>query len=158
MSAMPCNLCTHPAFDHSALAGCLADHCDCTETPGDIAMQTAAQATQSAPEPSGLAEGRRRRDAGAEAAGSAAPGALVTSWRVDAAKALTALIDGGHPFTADDLVERVGMPPVANMLGGTFIGASKAKRIKPVGYAQATRPESHARIQRIWQAVEGEPS
>jgi hypothetical protein len=64
---------------------------------------------------------------------------------------MDALILGGQEFDADDLVDMVGMPPRPNMLGGLFIGASRAKRIVPVGYTQAARPSSHARVQRLWQ-------
>jgi hypothetical protein len=152
-----CNLCTHPAADHSDLAGCLfsegTTYCDCRETQAQIAMQTARNEPLSAQRAAGRAEGRRRRDVGAEAAGSAAPGALVTAWRVDAAKAMNDLIASGVVFSADDLVDRVGMPPVANMVGAQFVGASTAKRIVAVGYVAASRPESHGRIQRTWQAA-----
>jgi hypothetical protein len=75
----------------------------------------------------------------------------VTAWRAKAAAALTTLINSGDVFDADDLVTMAGMPPRPNMLGGLFIGASRAKRIVPVGYTQAARPSSHARVQRLWQ-------
>jgi hypothetical protein len=85
-----------------------------------------------------------------EAAGTTAPGALVTAWKAKANKALEELIREGSYFSADDLVELVGMPPRPNMLGGVFIGARRAGLIKPMGYTQASRPEAHARVQRTW--------
>jgi hypothetical protein len=54
---------------------------------------------------------------------------------------------------ADDLVDMVGMPPRPNMVGAVFMAASRQHRIVPVGYTQATRPASHARVQRTWQAA-----
>lgn len=148
-----CPTCQHPATEHSAIAGCLADGCLCESGPVVAAFEPPRNEPLSAQRAAGLAEGRRRRDEGAEAAGSTAPGALVTSWRAEAATAMDALILGGQEFDADDLVDMVGMPPRPNMLGGLFIGASRAKRIVPVGYTQATRPSSHARIQRTWKAA-----
>lgn len=136
-----CPDCTHDPAEHSAIAGCLADGCTCENGPVVATF---------APPARDLTEGRRRRDEGAQAAGSAAPGALVADWRLKAEAALKDLIASGAEFDADDLVERVGMPPVANMVGGVFIGASRAKRIRAVGYSQGTRPASHARVQRTW--------
>jgi hypothetical protein len=109
-----------------------------------------APALRMPPRAQGLAEGRARRDQGVAAAGTTAPGALVTAWKAKANKALGELIREGSYFSADDLVELVGMPPRPNMLGGVFIGARRAGLIKPVGYTQASRPEAHARVQRTW--------
>jgi hypothetical protein len=137
-----CATCDHEPTEHSTLAGCLAPGCDCEAGPVVAAFM---------PPPSqGLAEGRARRDAGVAAAGTTAPGALVTAWKAKASKGLEDLIREGSYFSADDLVALVGLPPRRNMLGGVFIGARKAGLIRPVGYTQATRPEAHARVQRTW--------
>lgn len=141
----PCatSACGHDRDDHSPIAGCLADDCECDHyvMPQD--------ATVAALRDHGL-EGRRLRDEGAALAGAGVPGVLASDWRRKASEAMAALIATGREFDADDLVERAGMPPVANMVGGVFIGASRAKRIRAVGYSTATRPESHARVQRTW--------
>lgn len=133
--------CGHESTDHSTLVGCLEDGCACERF------------TSPAPRHATLQEGRDRRDAGLAVVGTTAPGPLVTSWRAEAATALDALITGGQVFDADDLVDMVGMPPRPNMVGAVFMAASRQKRIVPVGYTQATRAASHARVQRTWKAA-----
>lgn len=148
-----CHKCGHAALDHSDFAGCLAEnadarpesegpfyYCPCQMTPASI------QATS----PFDPAEGGRRRDEGTARAGTGAPASLVAYWQAKADQAMGELIGMGVPFTADDLVERAGMPPVPNMVGGLFHGAHRGKRIQAVGYATGKRPESHARVQRTW--------
>lgn len=141
-----CDRCSHDRTEHSSLAGCLAPGCECELSPVDI-LAPALRGN--------LPEGRARRDAGVAAAGTTAPGALVTAWRANAEDRLAALISMGYDFTADDLIGSfgVGMPPRPNMVGALFRVASQAGRIVPVGYSQGTRPESHARVQRVWRGV-----
>lgn len=140
MNACATTDCGHDRAEHSTLVGCLADGCTCERWTTVLAAWP----------DQGIQEGRALRDAGVAAAGSTAPGALVTAWKAKANKALEELIREGSYFSADDLVDLVGLPPRRNMLGGVFIGARRAGLIKPVGYTQASRPEAHARVQRTW--------
>jgi hypothetical protein len=146
----PCETCGHAAADHSDLVGCTVEdgtgYCTCETYKG-------APRRVTYPSPNvlnGLAEGRQARDEGAALAGTGSPGVLADEWRRKADDALDALAKSGETFSADDLVERVGMPPVPNMLGGVFLAARRANRIEAVGFAQATRAASHARVQRTW--------
>lgn len=145
MSANLCP-CDHPATEHSSLAGCLAPGCDCERAPvlADDLANLPTQPTQ------GLAQGRALRDAGAAVVGSTAPGHLVTSWRNRAEASLARAIASGETFSADDLVEEVGLPPRPNMLGALFLHAAKADRINAVGFAPSTRPAARGRVQRTW--------
>lgn len=103
-------------------------------------------------------EGRARRDDGVDHAGDGAPAALTAGWRVLADEAIGDLARTGREFSADNLVLRVGEPPVPNMLGGVFLAAAKRGLIRGVGYRPGTRPAAHARVQRVWvgQVVDGE--
>lgn len=155
--------CDHAPDDHSSLAGCLASsgesYCTCTAGPVAVTLKAEAIAQEAATAPvhasraQTLTEGRRRRDEGAQAAGSGLPGHVESEWRRKADTALADLIASGLQFTADDLTEKVGMPPKPNMLGGVFVGARQSGQIKAVGYAQATRAASHARVVRVWVAA-----
>lgn len=149
-----CATCNHPEDQHTDTVGCLVEtsstsYCTCPRfvplaEPVMVTRQQAASA---------LGLGRALRDEGAARAGDGAPGVLAADWRRKADDALNALAASGAVFSADDLVERAGMPPVANMLGGVFLAARRANRIEAVGFAQATRPESHARVQRTWKGA-----
>lgn len=140
MPKSPCP-CGHLSTDHSDLAGCLADECLCINTPEQVTILN---------RPQGLAEGKRLADQGAALAGTGAPGVLASDWRTKAEARLAALIASGSEFSADDLVETVGMPPVANMVGALFRQAAQADRIRAVGFTQSSRPAAHARVQRTW--------
>lgn len=148
----PCPTCKHAANEHSDLAGCLFSdgptYCDCTAGPSLIPEATSAP--QPASRAQTLAAGRAARDEGADAAGSGLPGHVESEWRTKAADALATLAKTGVAFTADNVVDVAGMPPVPNMLGGLFLGASRRGEIVAVGYAQGTRAASHARVQRMW--------
>lgn len=159
-----CPTCGHARDDHSDLAGCLyssgSTYCDCTHGPSTILVAKvtqdeleAASARVRDSRAATLAEGRRRRDEGAQAAGSGLPDHIESEWRTKAQAVLAELIAEGEPFRADDLVERAGPPPHPNMLGGLFLGASRRGEIVPVGYGQGTRASAHARVQRIWSAA-----
>src|SRR5688500_8603334 len=105
-TANVCPTCGHSPDDHSDLAGCLAKAgdgwCDCTAQA--TAIRTAVWAERidngyetahAALKPSRaqtLTEGRRRRDEGAQAAGSALPGHVDSEWRTKATQALADLI------------------------------------------------------------------
>lgn len=74
-------------------------------------------------------------------------------WEADAEWALAGLCRVGEPFTAADLIERVGMPSHPNKVGAFVLRAARAGTIRPTGlYAQARRPASHARAMRQWEA------
>ena len=156
-----CPTCGHARDEHSALAGCMFNdghsYCVCTQGPASILVATVTRdelatvsARAAASRAQTLAEGRRRRDEGVEAAGSGLPGHVESEWRTKAAKALADLIAGRENFSADDLVEIAGPPPRPNMLGGVFLGAARRGEIQPVGYTQGKRASAHARVQRIW--------
>lgn len=142
MNATLCLNCRHAADSHTDTVGCLVatsstSYCTCTKFVQPNVTD-------------GLAVGRTLRDEGAARAGDGAPGVLAADWRTKASEALFALATSGGVFSADDVVERAGMPPVPNMLGGLFLGARKANVIEAVGFAQSTRPAAHARMQRTW--------
>lgn len=60
----------------------------------------------------------------------------------------------GVRFTADDLVESIGLPHgTGNQVGACVRAWAASDRITPVGYAEATRQSSHGRVLRIWQVV-----
>lgn len=92
-----------------------------------------------------LEEGRARRDEGAATVAANTP-----SWQEEARQAIGYLAAQGEPFSADDLVELVGMPPHPNSLGAAFVSSSRRGAIRALGYTQGRRPESHARVQRLW--------
>lgn len=61
-----------------------------------------------------------------------------------------------NPFTADDLIERVGLPNSDgaensnNAVGPVFSWARRKGLIKHVGYTQSARPSSNARVISMW--------
>lgn len=58
----------------------------------------------------------------------------------------------GSLFTADDLVDCVGMPQgSSNQIGARIRGWARQRAIAPHGYTQATRKASHARVVRVWE-------
>ena len=145
---MTCRDCRHPEAQHTTLSGCLAQ----PEDEGREFCPCAQFVPEEAPV-ADLAEGRRRRDEGTEAAGSGIAGALASAWRVKAAQAMASLAASGEEFSADDLVAIAGEPPVPNMLGAVFLAASRADQINAVGFTQAARPSARARVQRTWRGA-----
>lgn len=98
--------------------------------------------------------GRAARDEGAAAAGLGSVGVEVAAWKSAASIWLTAReATPWRPFTSDDLVDAIGLPPVPNLLGATFLHWRRARRIHPVGYQQSSRTSAHARIIRVWQVL-----
>lgn len=66
----------------------------------------------------------------------------------------------GETFTADSLIEAVGLPADsatnANNAVGAFIGSlarSKPALVRAIGYDTSKRAESHARVVRVWQKL-----
>lgn len=98
-------------------------------------------------------EAQRRRDEGV----TVAHHATHTGWRLMAERVLGELADAGEPFTVDDLRQRVGHPLASsdNSMGALIAGAAKRGRIRAVGFAQSSRPESHGRWVRQWVGAGG---
>lgn len=95
-----------------------------------------------------LAGGRADRDAGmALAESNAAP-----EWRERARQTVDALAALGVPFTADDVIEVVGLPDTGspNAVGALFAGAARRGAIVRAGDAQATRRARHAGRVTVW--------
>ena len=60
----------------------------------------------------------------------------------------------GVRFTADDLVDAVGLPHgTSNQVGAIIRTWAVQDLIDPVGYTEATRHSSHGRVLRIWQVA-----
>lgn len=94
-----------------------------------------------------LEAGLAAKEAGEAAAlGNAAN----AEWKVRAEKVLTAYVQLGVTFTADDLVRSAGLPPSRNGVGALFSAWQKARVIRPVGWSRGRRQERHAGSQRIW--------
>lgn len=58
----------------------------------------------------------------------------------------------GTEFTADDLVESVGLPKTGstNAIGALFASFARRELIEKVGYTEAKRMSSHSRVIRVW--------
>ena len=93
------------------------------------------------------------RDLGMRRAEQAEP-----SWTV-AAAAWIARLRPGTRFTAEAMTAAVGLPRGEaaqnrnNAVGAVIAGASRGRLIARVGFTQATRPESHARMVAEWLRV-----
>lgn len=60
----------------------------------------------------------------------------------------------GLTFTADDLVDAIGLPHGStNQVGAIIRAWAVQDQINPVGYAEARRQSSHGRVLRIWQVI-----
>lgn len=99
-----------------------------------------------------LPAGRAARDAGAAQADSSA---AADEWRPGAIAVLRELALSGQPFTADDLVERAGLPLQSetnanNAVGALFSAASKKGLIERMGDTQSKRVAGHARRLSVW--------
>jgi hypothetical protein len=57
-------------------------------------------------------------------------------------------------FTADDLVDAIGLPDGSSNAVGAFLSTQRRFGIiEPVGFTEATRPSSHARVLRVWRVI-----
>jgi hypothetical protein len=73
-------------------------------------------------------------------------------WAEVAWRALMDLSRTGKPFTAEDLVDVVGMPPTSGKaIGAVFNKAAKRGIIRKVGERPTTRVSSHLRSLAVWQ-------
>lgn len=96
-------------------------------------------------------EGRRRRDLG-----MARVDALVEhGWRTRFDRSVRMFAAVGEDFTADDIIEQVGMPlGNPNAIGARMNALARAGVIVATGRtAKAKRPESHARRQTVWRGA-----
>ena len=96
----------------------------------------------------GMAESERRR--GEELAES-----HLQVWK-DKATEWLSYLEPGDTFTADSLVENIGLPsyedgrPNNNGVGGFIAGLARKRRILPAGYTTSERVTNHNRVLRIW--------
>lgn len=96
--------------------------------------------------------GAERRDAGATLAANAA-----LPWSEAASRWIVGQAPGAL-VTAEDVTAAVGLPNAAasnrnNAVGAALLTAARAGVLVKVGYQQATRKESHARVIAVWQRV-----
>lgn len=80
----------------------------------------------------------------------------VDDWRPKAQAVLDRLAASGATFTADDVTEEVGVPRQPNAVGGLFRANRGA--LEAVGYTQAGRTQSHARVLRVWRGAPRRPN
>lgn len=60
----------------------------------------------------------------------------------------------GSSFTADHLIDALGLPEGSeNQVGATIRAWSSAKIIRPEGVTKARRKESHGRLIRVWKVA-----
>ena len=92
------------------------------------------------------ASGQALKRAGMVAASSAAG-----PWNDEADQAILELARSGEEFTADQLIERVGMPEHRNAVGARLSAAARRGWIQRTGDRQAdNRAEQHARRVSLW--------
>lgn len=82
-------------------------------------------------------------------------GATIALWPDDewakAAKlVLDELIEGGKPFTSEDVRLITGPAPSNGSFGGLILRAARAGRIRHVGYERSNRPARHSGLLRVW--------
>ena len=75
-------------------------------------------------------------------------------WLEQAEAAMRQLAGTGRPFTAEDLVDIVGLPGVgthrSNAVGALFSRWAKSHQIKEVGTTRTKRKSSHNSTIRVW--------
>ena len=63
----------------------------------------------------------------------------------------------GEPFTADDLVEVIGLPEGSgNVIGAAFLSVSRTGLIWKVGQRPSNRPSSHRHMLQVWRGGKAE--
>ena len=76
-------------------------------------------------------------------------------WTIEAGEWRRTMIEGDL-FTADDLVEAVGLPDGhPNQIGALFRLWHKACLIRPRGQAPSIRASNHARMVKVWEVRRG---
>jgi hypothetical protein len=74
-------------------------------------------------------------------------------WRTQARIAMAELVDAGGTFTADDLIDRVGVPNSPNGVGAIVNGFARRGLIIRAGYRRSRRPARHAGMVSVWRAA-----
>lgn len=77
------------------------------------------------------------------------------SWHEEALKWLS---EAYGDFSADDLIESIGLPhDIAmnknNAVGAAFTAARRIGLIRRVGWVQSRRPEGHGRVIALWARI-----
>jgi len=57
------------------------------------------------------------------------------------------------PFTSDDALDAVGLPPRPNAVGAAMTGLARLGVIRRIGYVTSSRPSRHAAVVAQWQGV-----
>lgn len=96
-------------------------------------------------------EGKRRQQHGQQLAWTHSP----DEWRLAAKWALWELARTGEPFTADDVIAKVGLPKPSwpgmnNAVGALFSLAARKHVIHRVGDTSTLRVIGHARRLSLW--------
>lgn len=95
-----------------------------------------------------------RDGAGARDAGIKATARRDLEWWTRAEAWVDNCTDHGTTFTADDLIEAIGLPDGCSNAVGAFLSTQRRfGLIEPVGFTEATRPSSHARVLRVWRVI-----
>jgi len=77
-------------------------------------------------------------------------------WSIEARLALLQLAKSGKEFTADDLIQLVGLPAGSeaingnNAVGALFRYHHRLGTIKHKGFTASSRPGNHGRHVRVW--------
>lgn len=78
-------------------------------------------------------------------------------WAEQAKQTIQQLASSGKPFTADDVIQRIGLPTryagmnANNAVGAAVSASARRKEITRIGFKQANRASSHGRVLSIWQ-------
>lgn len=98
------------------------------------------------PSPSPAKTGEELRDEGTERVSNNSP----EEWVLLCDTIIRQLARSGEEFTAEEVRMWCGEPPHHNLIGARFLVAIKAKIIVRTSYRNATRPEAHSRILRVY--------
>lgn len=96
--------------------------------------------------PSPAKTGEELRDDGANKVTGNSP----NEWVALCDAIIRQLARSGEEFTAEEVRMWCGNPPRQNAIGARFLAATKARIITRTGYRNATRPEAHARVLRVY--------
>jgi len=58
----------------------------------------------------------------------------------------------GDEFTAEDIIDIIGLPPNPNAVGAAMSALVKELKLVRVGYRPAKRPSRHAGVVAVWRA------
>ncbi len=56
----------------------------------------------------------------------------------------------GDPFTSEEIIFTVGLPPTPNAIGAAMSALTKELKLVCCGYSKATRPSRHAGVVAVW--------